>query len=66
MSRGLDAGISADKIDKWFAGTAQLTPRLILRTVTGNYSLGNVHIWENQQTASFLWRQHYEEVEANN
>ena len=49
----------------WFPGSASLTPRLKLKNVAGNYSFGNLHVWENKQTALFIWRQHYEEINAN-
>ena len=49
----------------WFPGSASLKPRLRLKNVAGNYSFGNLHVWENKQTAVFLWRQHYEEINAN-
>ena len=41
-----------------------LTPRAILKSTTGNYSFGTLHVWEKEQSAAFVWRQHYEEVET--
>ena len=48
-----------------FPESANLTPRLRLHNVAGNYSFGNLHVWENTQTALFIWRQHYEGINDN-
>ena len=51
--------------DSWFPGASELLPRLRLKSVPGNYSFGKLYLWENKQSAAFLWRQHYEDVEQN-
>ena len=63
----MDAGLSHGK-NKWFPGATKLTPCFKLKPVEGNYSLGQLLMWgnlENKWNPVFLWRQHYEEIEAN-
>ena len=59
-SRGMIGTNSA-----WFPGATSLTPRIWLKPATGNYSLGKMYLWENGQSALFIWRQHYEELGVN-
>ena len=49
----------------WFPGATKLTPRIWLKSTTGNYSFGKLQLWENKKSALFVWRHHYEELEAN-
>ena len=59
-----DRGI-IPKQENWFPGSTILMPRFRLKSTTGNYSIGKLHLWKNKQTALFLWRQHYEDIDAN-
>ena len=56
-------GVAADK---WFPGENELLPRLRLKSVAGNYSFGKLQLWENKQSAAFLWRQHCEDIDEKN
>ena len=55
-----------DNPNQWFPGAKKLLPRFKVKRVEGNYSIGKLHIWENKQSALFVWRQHYDEVDRNN
>ena len=52
----------------WFPGATRLIPRLKLNRCKGNYSFGQLLMWENWESKRnpvFLWRQHYDEIDAN-
>ena len=50
----------------WHPGASALTPRFWLMRTAGNYSFGNLQLWEGVKSAAFLWRQHYEQVRFAN
>ena len=53
---------SIDLDSGWFPGATSLTPHIWLKPATGNYSLGKMYLWENGQSALYIWRQHYEQL----
>ena len=57
-------GLGGNAVD-WFPRATTMNPEIWLKPIDGNYSFGKMHLWKNKQTALFLWRQHYEEIEAN-
>ena len=63
----MDKGLTSAR-NSWFPGATKLIPRFKLKRVDGNYSFGQLLMWGNLETKwnpVFLWRQHYEEIEAN-
>ena len=46
----------------WYPGASALTPRFWLKRTAGNYSFGNLQLWEGAKSAAYLWRLHYEQV----
>ena len=46
----------------WYPGASALIPRFWLRRTDGNYSFGNLQLWEGARSAAFIWRHHYEQL----
>ena len=46
----------------WYPELSVLHPRFWLKQIDGDYSFGNLQVWEGKKSAAFLWRQYYEKI----